>query len=466
MRCPSLAALGGGCAALWGLAIGLTPLRDNSALTHLATGRLILSDGIPRTDPYSFTAAGESWTVYSWLASAGMGVADRLAGGHGIQVARAVMCAALAALVWRLSRPASALLGRITATAAVLLVGTSMWTERPLLAGLVLMGVLVWMAEIEDGPMWLAVPVMWIWVNSHGSFPLGLVYLAVRLIGRRLDGGGTERLLRLAMAAAAGTLAGALNPLGPRLLVYPFELLSRHDLLKRVSEWRSPDFSEPSNLVFLAALLAALWRIERRHRFEDGLIAMVFGAAALLGVRNVPTAMLALTPVLSRGLAGTATLRGDNRGRATAVAAVALLVTGLALTATALDRPAYDLRSYPVAQLDWMEEKGMLDARVATQDFVGNLIVARRGEGAGVFFDDRYDLYPRHVVRDAIALLDGTEGWRERLDRYGIEVVLWERSQPLAALVDADAGWRVVSRDDDWVIAVRDGGRFASVRPE
>lgn len=62
----------GGAAALWGLAIGLRPLSDNSALTHLATGRLIIEGwSIPRRDPFSFTASEHPWTVSSWLASAG-----------------------------------------------------------------------------------------------------------------------------------------------------------------------------------------------------------------------------------------------------------------------------------------------------------------------------------------------------------------------------------------------------------
>ncbi|MGH9153048.1 MAG: hypothetical protein ACRD03_11775 [Acidimicrobiales bacterium] len=394
-----------------------------------------------------------------------MGLADRLGGGHGIQVGRAALCVALAVLVWRISRPAGALVGRIAATAAVLLVGTTMWTERPLLVGLVLMAVLVWMAEADDGPAWPAVPIMWVWVNAHGSFPLGLVYLGVRLAGRRLDGGATQHLRSITLAAAAGTLAGAVNPLGLRLLVYPLELLSRHDLLERVSEWRSPDFSDPPNLVFLAALLVGLWLHRRSHRFEDGLVAVVFGAAGLLAVRNVPLALLALTPVLARSLAGVGTVRGDQRGPVTAAAAAALVMTALVLAAAALGRPAYDLRHYPVSHLDWMEERGMLEAHVATQDFVGNLIVARRGEGAGVFFDDRYDMYPRQVVVDAIALLDGRDGWRDRLDRYGIDVVLWERSEPLAGLVAADPGWRVVRGDEEWVVAVRAGGPFAPAAP-
>ena len=53
--------------------------------------------------------------------------------------------------------------------------------------GLVLLGVTLLVAE-ERFPAWVLLPVFWLWVNSHGSFPLGLVALACYALGRRLDG--------------------------------------------------------------------------------------------------------------------------------------------------------------------------------------------------------------------------------------------------------------------------------------
>ena len=447
--------MAGGAAALWGLAIGLRPLGDNSALTHLATGRLILSEGIPRHDPFSFTAPGEPWTVYSWLASTLMALAERAGGANGIQLGRAALTCGLALLVWILTRPAEVLAGRIIAVAGVLVVGTSAWTERPLLISLVLMAVLVLAAERENASPWLIVPVMWVWVNVHGSFPLALVYLAVRLVGRRVDGAPLGRLPRLLGVAVAGTLAGAVNPLGARLLVFPFELLGRHDVLERVQEWRSPNFSRPPNLALLGMLLLALLLCSRRRSFEDGFVAVVFGGAACLAVRNAPLATIVLAPVLARGLSGLGSVRGEARNGRMAVAGIALAVVGVVLVATSLQDPAYDLRKYPVSQVQWMEAEGLLSRRVATQDFVGNFLIARRGADANVFFDDRFDMYPSRVIRDSVALLDGREGWQDRLDRYDVEVVLWQRSRPLTGLLGLDPGWEVVRRDKEWIVAVR-----------
>ncbi len=77
--------------ALWGLHIGLDRLSDNSFLTHLATGRLILDHGVPRTDPYSFTANGQPWVVQSWLASVIYAWIESWFGANGIRVLMAAL---------------------------------------------------------------------------------------------------------------------------------------------------------------------------------------------------------------------------------------------------------------------------------------------------------------------------------------------------------------------------------------
>lgn len=384
-----------------------------------------------------------------------MALAERAGGGNAIQLGRAALTCGLAVLVWRLTRPAGVLAGRILPAALVLTVGTSAWTERPLLFSLVFMAGLVLLAEREEAPAWLVLPLMWAWVNVHGSFPLALVYLGARLVGRRIDGAPPGRLPRLAALAVGGTLLGAVNPLGPKLLVFPLELLGRNDLLSRVTEWRSPNFSRPPNLALLALLLLALLLCSRRRSLEDGLPAVVFGAAACLAVRNSPLAVIVLAPVLARGLTGLGSVRGEGRSGMTGVAAAGLGAVGAVLVATALQEPAYDLAKYPVEQVAWMEREGLLDRRVATEDFVGNYLIFERGTDGRVFFDDRFDMYPARVIEDAVALLDGEEGWQQRLDRHGVGVVLWQRSRPLAGLVALDPGWEVVRRDENWVIAVR-----------
>jgi hypothetical protein len=451
----------GAAFVLWGVAVGLVRLHDNSFLTHLATGRLILAHGVPTTDPYTFTSHGRSWVVESWLASVLYAGIERAWGAHGLQLLHAATCGALGALAWTLTRPARQMAGRMAACAAVLAVGTGYWSPRPLLIALALFGVVMVLAESDAGPTWTVVPVMWVWVNVHGSWPFGLAYLLLRLLGRRADGAEPGRLPRLLGLGALGAVLGAANPIGPRLLTYPLVVLTHHQAFSHIAEWESPTFSDPTNAIFLAgALLALVLLVVRRGTIEDALVAAAFTAAALSAARNVPVAALVMTPVLARGLAGLGTFTGLRRGLVPAAALTALVALGAVLVGGALRRPAFDLSAYPVAEVTWMQEHGLAPGRVVTPDYVGNYLEYRFGTRASAFVDDRVDVLAPAAEHAYGILLGGSAGWRASLDTFHVDAVLWPRTEALAGLLAEAPGWTEPVRDKHWVVAVRKGTTF------
>jgi hypothetical protein len=456
VRTPRVSTVVGACFVIWGTVVGLERLHDNSFLTHVATGRLILAHGVPTTDPYTFTALGRPWVVESWLASVTYRGLENLAGGHGLQVMHAVLCALLGALGWMLTRPARQLGGRILAASALLAVGTGYWSSRPLLIALVLFAVLVVMVETDTGPPWALVPLVWVWLNVHGSWPLGLGYLVLRMIGRRVDGAELGRLPRLFGFGAIGAVLGVFNPMGLRLVAYPLTVLTHHQAFAHIVEWQTPSFADPVNVAFLVeVLLAVILLVARRGTVEDVLVVAFFGAAALLASRNVPVAALLVTPVLARGLAGMGTLDGARRGVVPAVGLLALVALGVALTAGSLGRPAYNLSLYPVQEVSWLSQHHLVPGRVATTDYVGNYLEFRFGTRAEAFVDDRADVFPPAVEKDYGVLLSGSAGWQKVLARYRFDVVLWPRSEALASLISEDRGWTVRMSDRHWVVAIR-----------
>jgi hypothetical protein len=128
----------------------------------------------------------------------------------------------------------------------------------------------------------------------------------------------------------------------------------------------------------------------------------------------------------------------------------------VAVVAHALSAGALSLADYPVAVVKEGERLGALapGRLVATQDTVGCYLILRRGRGAGVFIDDRYDMYPVAVSLDYVALLRGSPGAPDILDRRHVDGVLWERSLPLVATLH-DRGWREVAGDRRWVLLQR-----------
>ena len=455
---PTISLAVGAAFALWGLSIGIDRLSDNSLFTHLVTGRLILESGIPRHDVYSFTAHGEPWVVQSWLASWIYGLVESWHGANGLRVLMGLLTAALGAMVWRLTRPAKTLIGRILISGFVLGVASSVWAPRPLLMGLLLLSLALLAVEGGLDPRWL-VPIFWLWVNVHGSFPLGLVTIGAFWLRSRLDGKPATREWRCGLWAFLGIALGAINPLGPVMLVFPVRLLGRMDVLRQVIEWQSPSFSLAWTRLFLLEVVVAVVVLVRRPRYRAAIPLVLFTAAALLGARNVAVASMVLIPGMARGLTGLGTINGDKRTPAAAIALVALLVAGLVVTSSSLDQPAWQLETFPVDAVAWMDANGLHrdDLHVASGDTVGNYLELLYGEDAGAFIDDRVDMYPPEVVNDYLTLLHGAAGWRDVLDRRQVDVVLWGKSQALTGLVTESHDWRILYQDASWSVACRRG---------
>jgi len=455
-RPVSLAGLTGLVMTVAGLFIGLQPLRDNSFLTHLATGRLILDHGVPTADPYSWTAHGAPWTVQSWLASSAYALAESVGGLAGIRVLIALASALLAWLLWRLTEPAGALVARVGLLLPVLVIGAGQWSERPLLFGLVGLAAVLLLAD-GHGRAWLAAPILWLWVNAHGSFPLAVVALLALVVGRFLDGDRPDRELRVLGWAALGVFLGAINPVGPRLLVFPAELLSKAEALHFIKEWGRPDPTQLRTQVFALLALGAGAAMLRRRSWRALLPSIAFALMALVSARNIAPASIVLLACAAPSLRGIGSAAGREPSRVAGLAAAAVAALAVVAGLGSLAGSDTDLRGYPEAAVTWMEDQGLLDPgqRVVSRDFAGNYLEARYGTDVRVFLDDRYDMYPLPVIEDYELLLRHPEdGWEDLLERYGATAVLWDAETDLAPLLEASSRWDVAYRDGQWLVAV------------
>ncbi len=469
-----------------GLALGARPIGDNSTFVHLRTGiDIVAGRGIPRVDPYSATAAGTEWVVQSWLPAVVYGLAQKIDdSGGALLVLNGALTAFLALLVHRLARAGSPLRTLGAALVAVAVSGP-WWSPRPLLVGLACLALTILVVESGRRP-WLLLPVVWVWVNSHGSFPLGGLWLAVTAVGCAFD----ERRLvtdrfRAGLWFAAGLVLACLNPLGPKLLLFPLVVGERREVFGFISEWRPANFQSFQGLASGLGLAAAVVVLSRRR--VPWAAALPAGAFVLLGLmaqRNLAPAGIVLASALGAALwlrgadapgqeddaesdvdrRGAAGVAGDvteqpvdaPTARRQRLLAGMVVAAAVAIVGNALSSGALDLRAYPVELVRTGERLGAFapGRLVAAQDKVGCYLILRRGRAGGVFIDDRYDMYPVAVSLDYRALLRGAPGSVEILDRRAVDMVLWERSRPLVPLL-AGQGWQEVAGDPTWVLLRR-----------
>lgn len=463
-RSPRLGKVLGLWLAAIGFVIGSRVISDNSFLTHLATGRLILDEGaIPKVDPYSFTANGEPWVVQSWLVSVIYAVGLDI-GEWTLRLMHGALAAVAAFNIWRLSEPTKNLLIRFLLVGLVMILAASLWFPRPLLFAVVCFVAVQLSLEGKLNPVWL-VPIMWVWVNSHGSFPMAGVLAGTVMVGAYLDTRSAPVLeMKVLGFVTLGTALGAVNPLGPRLLWFPVQLISEGgEKLHNVVEWQPLGFEHPMVLWPLAGLGALLMlAVARGARWRSLVPATVFLIAALLAVRNAGMAGLVFSVAITRWLPDPGgTLRADTRSpvsKVLGVGAVGFAAVGLIV---ALTQGALGLNSYPTDELAWLDERGLVanpDVRLIAEVPTGNLLTLQHGRDAQVFFDDRFDMYPLELNQAYDTLVaDKPEAFRATLSAYSADVIVWSTENPLSDWLISDSAWEVVLSDDDFIVACRTG---------
>ena len=463
-------------AAVASARLGLRPISDNSTLVHLRTGLEILRTGrVPLRDPYSYTAPGHPWVVQSWLASVVYAAADRIS-HQALVVEQGLLYGALGvviALCARSSTPWRWLVATVLAVAA----SAPGWSPRPLMFGLVCLGLTIVVAERRAHPMWL-IPVVWVWVNTHGSFPLGLAWLGARAVGAAIDRRGLPRAALAHLGAFALGMAVAIaNPIGLRLLTFPLVALHKKSTFQGIVEWHSPNFQDPNTFIALVFIVASFVVLLRNPLpWAELLPVCGFLALALIAARNLGPLGVALAPALAASLSAHPPIELDGRGRwGGPLAALGrrgwwrLVVTGGAVAALAMfvidaiAGPGLALGSYPVAAVDEAARQGRLGPahRIVAVDTVGCYLVWRAGPSTKVFIDDRYDMYPRQVGVDAGQIGAARDDVTSVLDHWRVDTVVWSTAQALPQQLLALGGWRQTYRDSNWALLVRDD----AVRP-
>ncbi len=452
------------------------PLADNSFFTHLATGRLLVDGQFPRSNPFLWT--GTSFPMPSWWWSGVLGLLDATVGATGIRLLAGALAFVLGLLLVRLTarsgpddaRPAAAvaaagtpddrtLLAVVAPPAVALFALDPYLNARPQVAGFVLLALTVVVWRERRSPWWL-VAVFLTWVNVHGTWLYGLLVLGLLVVAEAVD---TRRLGRrafeLGAAAVGGTLLGGLlYPDRFELLVLPTRQFGdqvEREAIRSYREWAPLELGDPVGWAFAALVLAAVWGCVRTRRWAMAVVALLLAVMGVTSSRMVPVAAVGLVPFAAMGLDGLGTLRVPTGRAATAVAGVGVAVCLVAAT-LAVTTDGYSLDTYPVAAVDYLEERGLVadpGVRVVSEDFVGNYLELRYGADANAYVDDRPDA---RTLLDYKALRMMEPDWRKAFARADADVVVFQTARDFTDAVAGLPGWTKVVTLGDYTVLCRD----------
>jgi hypothetical protein len=447
---------------------------------HLRTGQLIAESGaVPRVDPFSFTAAGRPWVAHEWLWELGVFRLYRLGGYRAAVLLSAIIVTLAYTVLYRLLRRLGA--NEIAAAGLVLwaaFLGLPNLGVRPreftFLFFAIFLDRLYRYRAGESGQLWLLPLLMPLWANLHGGFVFGLGLLGLFALSETVAwlASGRPAPRRLWAVTLVAILATGVHPLGPRVLLYPLDYYrgAQNPSFQSVTEFASPNFHEPLNLVFAAGLVALMLLPGTRDLGSgtDALLVSVFTLQALVSRRQVILCALVLPPVLVRravarfrfvrALAPTRLPRIVSQLNVVLLAALLAGATAFVARQTTIQlgmEPRTD--ELPVAGARFIQENHLPDPVFNHQPWGGYLIHEWYPERR-VFIDGRIDMYGNPVVDAYVQVAGVKPQWADILDRYGIQTVLIPKDSPLAAVLRADPHWQRLFTGDVEEVFGRAGG--------
>lgn len=450
---------------------------DPDTWWHIKVGEQILtSHSWPTSDPYSFTARGNDWIAYEWLGEVVMALSMRVGGIRGLDILLIALAGIIVILIYyyaylRCNNSKAA----FVASVLVLPLAALCFTLRPQLLGFTfLLITLIVLERFRQGhqiAVWTLPVVFLLWVNSHGSFALGMaimgLYWVSGVFGFRageLDAVRWTRAQRLHLAVVSllCVLALVITPYGTRLAAYPLEMLFFQPVnVGNIQEWQPlMIFDWWQNKLFLMLLLLLIFGqvvLRPKHRLETlGFILFTVYAASVHG-RFIVIFAIALAPLLAALVARWVPPYDPAKDlqHLNALLIVAILAGMIAFLPSRQELHEGIAKKFPVAAVEHLRQHPVPGPMFNDYGWGGYLIWSL-GPQQKVFIDGRADIYEyAGALADYLNIAKVKRNTLFLLRKYDINACLIEPQASLATLLAASPNWEQAYVDDLAVLYVR-----------
>lgn len=435
----------------------------NDSFLTLTAGREVFESGLPHGDELTVIGAGARWTDQQWGAQLLAYGAFEL-GGHALlatTTAVFVLAAFVLAAVGARCLGAGAR-GIVLVFFPVILAAPWAWTIRAQVFVLPLFTGLVWLLATEarrpSRKVYLAIPLLLVWANLHGSVALGALITMV-LAGIQLVSSRGRAIRRSAALLVLAPLAVLATPYGPiETARYYRLLLVDPPFGDRVTEWRASDPDWDTLVFYVLAALAfglVVWGWRRLTLFDVATLGLTF-VGAVTAIRGIPwfaLACMVLLPVaIGRSLEGAAAPIRSRVNRvlaAGAVSAVALVVAVALLRDASWYESKWPNEALPSVGAAVAEPRSLVFATDRHADWLLWKFPELRGRLA---YDVRFEIYDEAFFEELATYKRQMGDWKKLASGY--EVVVLDERSGLSHTDDfaAEPGARLLYRDE--VIAV------------
>jgi hypothetical protein len=450
-------------------------LVDPDVWWHVKIGQNILDTrNWPTVDPYSFTVKDTPWIAYEWLGDVLLGVVARFAGLQGLDALLIILGSAImiALYCYGTLRSGNSKAG-FAASSLLCSLALLSFTLRPQMLGylfiILTLVVLERFRQNKPRALWFLPPLFLIWINTHGSFIIGLgvifVYWAAGLKAFRFGEIEARRWnpaerLRLEFVFLLCLAVLPMTPYGTRLAVYPLDMAFAQPInVANVIEWQPMPFDIPAGKLFLALvvgffaaqmLLRPIWNLAELALFFFGTIMACLHARFLM--LFVPFFAPLFATMLARWLPSYDRKKEHYVLNACVMTGIVAAMAWYFPTRARIEEIVAS--HFPVRAVDYVRSHAISGPMYNTYGYGGYLIWALPEHK--VFIDGRGDLYERGGTFSDYSKVARLEtGAFAVLQSYGIRSCLLQRSEPLATALGNDPGWHKEYSDNRSVLFVR-----------
>ncbi|MFZ2096208.1 MAG: hypothetical protein WAV05_06170 [Anaerolineales bacterium] len=479
---------------LWGLTaligififVNTHPIRPHDFWWHITIGRDIVTTGkIPTVDVFSYTEAGQPYPSYQiyWLMEIMLYEIYKLGGPALVIFIHGLIITAAYSIIFWICKGASnswrmAAFGVIFAAA----LGLNDWNVRPqgitfLIASFFLLAIYHYNKSLRRH--WLIIlPLgMLVWVNSHGTFIIGLVVVGIWwgqilweaikkriILKQRFD---QKSMIIPSFFLVITALVCLFNPRGVGIIDYVKTLTSNSVVQNLVTEWAPPTLNTLMGAIFLFGLMGSaviLALSPKRPDLYQISSFLFFGVLGLKTSRGIVWFGIMMAPIMAEHLSAIfgqlrkTEQRPATRGGSRIVNTLfVLLITTMGVISLPwlkgiLPLPAAKAglisAETPVQATEFLLEQKPPGHVFNAMSFGSYLIWAAYPDYQ-VFVDSRIELFSEKVWMDYINISDANGDWETLLKEYGVNTLMLSprEQRSLVEAAQKSNGWMMIYLD-------------------
>lgn len=454
---------------------------------HILYAKWIMANGqIPQVDFISWPFEGQPYLLTQWLGQVLIGSAAAVNGSYAVALLTLAAVLATVVLGWRAAKERCD--DSLTAFIVGMAATSTFWSTyaRPQMFSFITMISLVWLVDIARKEGWtvkrmlMAGVIMCTWVNLHGSYVVGLVYLglmgAAEFTQVLFEMKGKDQLkavvIKWAKVMAVACGATLLNPNGINAWVYVVEIAGLQSTTTGIiMEWAPTSFGTgvgSSYILLLLGTIMAMAISKVRPSTQDLAVVAGMGIFGLMASRQAFYSTLALVPMLAFYASRTALgelVAQKMKPSIPAWAALSLIgmCVGIGLCSNEIRGKGLEnwkKRIFPVEAAAFIKEN-KLDGKLFNEVTSGGYLAHETG--LPVYVDGRMDLYKDEHFFEWFYARMGTPIWKEKLKDVGADLFVLQNQSPITQLLMQSGEYAMVHADATYAVIVPKIDKYADL---